>query len=144
MKFINPIAFFAILIVLFNITSVNNITTESKKFLTKSKTELNSDSIYARIRALIMEISNQRLKAENLTVKKKIAGALPDGYPEIMIRNARRHRSDKKFWAELMGFPTEVWRFCLFPLFKINYKKHCTNQYSTGTEDEINGKCLID
>lgn len=111
----------------------------SNKFLSSSQTDLSSDSILERVRLLIKEISNKRLKSEDLNIKKKLAGVLPEGYPEEMVKNAKKMRYDKKLWSPLMSFPTEVWRFCLFPLFKVNYQKFCRNQYMTGTEDEING-----
>jgi hypothetical protein len=92
---------------------------------------------------LIKEISTERLKSDNLAIKKKIAGVLPDGYPEQMVVNAKKMRMNKRNWSPLMSYPTELWRFCLFPVFKVNYKSHCENQYTTGTEDEINGIYLL-
>ena len=144
MKFINITNQFKILLVIIFIAKIIATNLDSKKFLFKNKvkssTSIESDSILVRVRQLIHEISNSKLKSENLSIKKKIAGALPEGYPEEMIKNAKKMRYDKKAWSPLMSFPTEIWRFCIFPMFKLNYKTYCNNQFSTGTPDEINGK----
>ena len=116
-----------------------SLQSQSKKFMIKSETKMDADTILTRVRDFIREISNTRLKSDNLMSKRKLAGVLPEGYPEEMIKNAKKMRLDKKAWSPLLAFPTEVWRFCLFPYFKINYKKFCNNQYSTGVQDEING-----
>ena len=137
MKFAKLRFFLPFLILL---CGINLLKLKTKKFMTETEEKMNSDSILDRVRLLIREISNTRLKSDNLNAKKKFAGALPEGYPEQMIENAKKMRLNKRSWSSLMAFPTEVWRFCLFPLFKVNYKKHCQNQFSTGIEDEVNGK----
>jgi hypothetical protein len=106
----------------------------------KLKALLDSDSILKRIRDIIHDLSNAKLKTHNLNVKKRIAGALPDGYPKEMIENAKRMHLDKKKWAPLMSYPTEVWRFCLFPQFKVNYKNWCVSQFMTGEKEELTCK----
>ena len=96
MKFL--IIFKFVLLILIINTGLS-LRTNSKKFMSKSETKINSDSVLDRVRTLIREISNTRLKSENLNIKKKQVGVLPEGYPEEMIKNAKKMRMDKKLWS---------------------------------------------
>jgi hypothetical protein len=86
--------------------------------------------------------SNKWLKKRNLSAKMKYAGALNDAYSEDLINKAKKSRSDREAWSRVMAYPTEVWRFCIYPYFKVNYKTQCKSEYATATSDEINGKIL--
>ena len=138
MKFVKIFLSF-ILIITFIPYEVKSENLKSNTFLKSNlKLKIDSNSILDRVRGLIREISNQHLKSASLSIKKKIAGVLPEGYPQEMIDNAKKMRHNKKIWSSLMSFPTEVWRFCLFPNFKVNYKNWCMSQFPTGTKDEQN------
>ena len=132
--------FLILIVILSDITHyVNSANLKLNTFLkSKISLKLNSDSILARIRTLIKEISNEHLKSNNFAIKKKIVGSLPEGYPQEMIDNAKKMRNNKELWSPLMLFPTKLWRFCLFPMFKINYKNWCISQFPTGSKEELN------
>lgn len=82
-----------------------------------------------------------KLKSNNIYQKRKESGSLPEGYPENMIKNAKKNRENKENWKNLMSYPTEIWRFCVYPVFKMNYINWCNNLYLTKSKNEK--KCKI-
>jgi hypothetical protein len=92
-----------------------------------------------RFRDNMKEIATKRLKSDNLYQKRLQSGQLPEGYPDSMVREARKFRENKENWKHLMSFPTEVWRGCVYPPNKMNYLNWCRSLYASKTELEI--KC---
>jgi hypothetical protein len=88
-----------------------------------------SDAVYKRITDYISAIAEEKMKTSDIMAKKKIAGALPEGYPKEVIQKALETRNDRKKWRQVMGLPTELHRMCLYPFARINYVKWCNNSY---------------
>jgi hypothetical protein len=88
-----------------------------------------SDVVYKRILEYINSLAEEKMKSSNIMAKKKITGALPEGYPEETVQKALDTRNDKKRWRPVLGLPTELYKMCLFPFAKVNYVKWCNNNF---------------
>lgn len=88
-----------------------------------------SDSSFKRILEYVTKLAEDKMKSSNLPAKQKIAGSLPDGYPDAMIEKARNQRDQKKKYNRIMRLPTEMYRMCVYPFAKINYSKWCANSF---------------
>jgi hypothetical protein len=88
-----------------------------------------SDTVYKRILEYINSLAEEKMKSSNILAKKKITGALPEGYPEETVQKALDTRNDKKKWRPVLGLPTELYKMCLFPFSKVNYVKWCNNNF---------------
>lgn len=88
-----------------------------------------SDAVWARIESNIMAIAEEKMKSSDLMRKKKLAGVLPEGYPEETVKAALATRNNKKVWNPILRSPTELYRMCLYPYAKVNYVKWCNNNF---------------
>ena len=88
-----------------------------------------SDAVHKRILDYINTLAEEKMKSSNMMAKKKIAGALPEGFPQDTIQRALDTRNDKRKWRQILGLPTELYRMCLFPFAKVNYVKWCNNNF---------------
>jgi len=88
-----------------------------------------SDAVYKRIKDYIQTLAEKKMKTSDLMAKRKISGALPEGFPEETIEKALETRNDKKKWQNILGLPTEVYKMCVFPFAKVNYVKWCNNNF---------------
>lgn len=94
-----------------------------------------------RFRDNMKELATRRLKSENFYQKRLQSGQLPEGFPESMVKEAKKFRENKDNWKHLMAFPTEVWRGCLYPPTKMNYLSWCRSLYASKTELELKCNC---
>jgi hypothetical protein len=88
-----------------------------------------SDAVLKRIVEYVHSLAEEKMKSSNIMSKKKINGALPEGFPQETIEKALESRSDKKKWRPVLALPTEMYRTCLFPFSKVNYVKWCNNNF---------------
>lgn len=94
----------------------------------KSQTELNEidpDKTLEKIRDYMWDLADNISMKPNLLRKKLKLGILPDEYPINMKIRAKKVRADRERWEDVMLYPTSVWRSCVYPNFKINYKSWC-------------------
>ena len=122
------------------ITEKNSVLNEkisNKKEKQKIVTE--NDAFMIRFISYIKEFSTKRIRSENLYRKRLQSGNLQEGYPENMVKEAKKFRDNKENWKNLMSLPTAIWRSCIFPLNKMNYLNWCQNLYASKTKKEI--KC---
>jgi hypothetical protein len=110
-----------------------------KNKIDKQKIIVNEDQFLKRFRLYMKEIAINRIKSDNMYRKKLLTGKLEEGYPDAMIKEAKKFHQNKENWKNLMSFPTELWRTCIFPVHKMNYLKWCQNLYATKTQIEL--KC---
>ena len=87
--------------------------------------ELDPDKTLERIRDYMWDIADNISMKPNLLKKKLKLGILPDEYPIYMKNRAKKVRPDRQRWEDVMLYPTSVWRSCIYPNFKINYKSWC-------------------
>jgi hypothetical protein len=88
-----------------------------------------SDAVFKRITDYVFNLAEQKMKSSDIMAKKKLAGSLPEGFPQEIIQKALNSRNDKKKWRQILGIPTELYRVCLYPTAKINYYKWCNNSF---------------
>ncbi len=88
-----------------------------------------SDAVHKRIQDYINSLAEEKMKSSNIMAKKKIAGALPEGFPQETIQKALNTRNDKNKWRPVLGLPTELYRMCLYPFAKVNFVKWCNNNF---------------
>lgn len=99
----------------------------------------NSDKTLEVIRDYMLQIAENMDRKSNIKDKKIRLGILPDEYPEAMKRKALKVRNERKEWEKVMLYPTEVWRMCVFPNFKINYVSWCKQNLAlTKTKIKLN------
>jgi|LauGreDrversion4_2_1035121.scaffolds.fasta_scaffold179486_1 hypothetical protein len=91
------------------------------------------DMIVQRVHKYMWEYAERVSHRSNLSLKRKLNGQLPDSYPKAMVNNARKLHQNKSLWRHIMGFPTEVWRMCLYPQskFKLNVMNYCEQSFAT-------------
>ena len=88
-----------------------------------------SDAVYKRIQEYIHSLAEEQMKSKDIMKKRKLAGALPEGFPEDVVKNALKTRKDKSKWWPILGIPTEYYRICLYPFARVNYVKWCNNNF---------------
>lgn len=117
--------------ILINSISLLALKEKSQKTATRDDNESisPSDTIYKRIVGYIYSMAEDSMKSSDLLVKKKISGALPEGYPDQTRRLALKTRDDIVKWRKTLGLPTELFRTCIYPNTKINYIKWCSNNF---------------
>ena len=101
-----------------------------------------SDSVYKRIVGYIYSMAEDSMKSSDLLAKKKIAGSLPEGYPDQTRRLALKSRDDIAKWKRTLGLPTELFRLCVYPNSKINYSKWCSNNFF-GSKNKRDSKFIF-
>lgn len=125
----------------FSLTVPNSKDTDSPK--TKPEEPENpSDAVHKRILDYINELAEEKMKSSNMMAKKKIAGALPEGFRKETIQRALDTRNDKRKWRQTLGLPTELYRMCLFPFAKVNYVKWCNNNFF-GAKNKGDSKFIL-
>jgi hypothetical protein len=88
------------------------------------------DKTLERIRDYMWDLADNISLKHNLLKKKLNLGILPDEYPTKMKLKAKKVRTDRQLWENVMLYPTEVWRSCIYPNFKIAYKSWCRQKMS--------------
>jgi hypothetical protein len=88
-----------------------------------------NDVISKKISNFILQFAEDKMKSTNLSVKRRMVGALPEGYPQESIDRALKSRQDIKRWNYLLSKPTELYRVCLYPQSRVNYVKWCRNNF---------------
>ena len=91
------------------------------------------DMIVQRVHNYMWEYAERVSRRSNISIKRKLNGQLPDSYPKVMVNNARKLHQNKDLWMHIMGYPTEIWRMCLYPQakFKLNVMNYCEQIYAT-------------
>jgi hypothetical protein len=96
-----------------------------------------SDTFYQKITEKILELAKKISNNADFIKKQKAAGVLV-GYPKPMIKNARINRDRKERFIGIMGYPTELYKFCVNPFAKVNYSKWCRHTYSAAEKKTTN------
>ena len=87
------------------------------------------DGIFKNIIKYIYSFAEDSMKSSDLLKKKKIAGALPEGYPAQTRKLALKTRDDMDKWKRIIDIPTELYRTCLYSNSNVNYYKWCNNNF---------------
>jgi hypothetical protein len=88
-----------------------------------------ADTIFNNILNNIYSLAEKSMKSSDLLQKKKIAGALPEGYPSQTRKLALKTRDDLTKWKRIIDKPTELYRTCLYSNSNVNYYKWCNNNF---------------
>jgi len=110
----------------------------------KSNSKLNileipvDDQTAQNIKDNILKYAEKSMKSSNISKKKLLVGQLPDGYSSEMRLRALRNRNMKSNWKNVMSYPTEVWAFCIYPSYKVNFLTWCDQIYSVNNKSKIN------
>lgn len=100
--------------------------------------------ILQRVRNYIHDLASKQLKDNpDLEIKKKNNGIVSEQYPDAMIEKASLLRNNKENWKNLMAYPTEIWRHCIYPRFNINYLKFCQQSYALTNQFKLRCKLLF-
>jgi len=91
-------------------------------------------------RDLFYEVARENMKSINMRLKAKSNGILPSSDPAEMRSKAFDSRKDNKIFGNVMNIPIEVYRSCIYPFNKVNYKKWCANIHFGNAEKAINCK----
>lgn len=121
-----------LIFILINSITLLAIKEKSQKTATRNHDDEQStatDPVYKRIVGYIYSMAEDSMKSSDLLTKKKIAGALPEGYPSQTRKLALKTRDDIEKWRKTLGLPSELFRFCIYPNSKINYNKWCNNNF---------------
>jgi hypothetical protein len=87
------------------------------------------DGIFKNILTNIYSFAEDSMKTSDLLRKKKIAGALPEGYPAQTRQLALKSRDDMSHWKRIIDIPIQLYRTCLYSNSNINYYKWCNNNF---------------
>ncbi len=96
----------------------------------EAESQFDPDKTLERVRDYMWDIADNISLKKDLLKKKLNLGILPDEYPSNMKFRARKVRTNRKQWETVMLYPTSVWRSCIYPNFKINYKSWCLQKMS--------------
>jgi hypothetical protein len=88
-----------------------------------------ADNVFSEILKNIYALAEKSMKTSDLLQKKKIAGALPEGYPDQTRKLALKTRDDFTHWKRIIDKPTELYRTCLYSNSNVNYYKWCNNNF---------------
>jgi len=88
-----------------------------------------ADGIFKNIVKNIYSFAEDSMKSSDLLRKKKISGALPEGYPAETRKLALKSRDDMTKWKRVIDIPTELYRTCLYSNNNVNYYKWCNNNF---------------
>jgi hypothetical protein len=88
-----------------------------------------SDSVFGRVMKHIEELAQEKMKSSDILSKRKMSGNLPQSFPKANREKAMAERSDRGKWLPILGYPTDLYRFCVVPFARINYSKWCKNAY---------------
>ena len=88
-----------------------------------------ADTIFKRIIDYIYSMAENSMKTSDLLKKKKIAGALPEGYSAETRKLALKSRDDFTKWKRILDIPVDLYRVCLYSNSNINYYKWCNNNF---------------
>lgn len=97
-----------------------------------------SDSIYAALKDKILSIADGLSKIPRAIKKQKKAGILSEGFPKPFIKNARLNRDKTEKFMGILGYPTELYKFCVNPFAKVNYSKWCHHTFAGAQKKTTN------
>lgn len=97
-----------------------------------------SDFELEKIRNEVLTLAVDNMKSESKAKKGKANGAFGNFANKFLKNKGKQSRKDKKLWG-FMNDPQEVYQFCVFPTYKVNFKKWCENSY-LGKPVKLNGK----
>ena len=126
-----------ILITLCTISSFISVQFKSKAREFQKPPVSSADGIYNNIIKSIYSFAEDSMKSSDLLKKKKISGALPEGYPAATRKLALKSRDDMTKWKRVIDIPTQLYRTCLYSNNNVNYYKWCNNNFfgSKGKRD---------
>ena len=90
------------------------------------------DLVFASIQQKIYEVAEEQMKSANYAQKRRSSGSLPDGFPEELRQAAKEHRENKSLWMNIMAYPTELFKFCIYPSSKVSFVKWCGKTFFNG------------
>jgi hypothetical protein len=91
-------------------------------------------------RDLFYEVARENMKGSDLKLKAKANGVLSSSDPAEMRSRAFDSRKNNNIFGHIMNVPVEVYRSCIYPFNKVNYKKWCANVHFGNAEKSMNCK----
>ena len=91
-------------------------------------------------RELFYEVARENMKSSDLKIKAKQNGILASSDPAEMRSRAFDSRKNNDIFGHIMNVPIEVYRSCIYPFNKVNYKKWCANVHFGNSEKSVNCK----
>jgi hypothetical protein len=67
------------------------------------------------------------MKSSNMVNKGKSIGILPFNSPKHMKERAKFSRKNLEIYGNIMSNPIDIYRSCIYPVAKINYRNWCKN-----------------
>lgn len=114
--------------------STNNKATKKES---NESDAISGEVVYNRIRSIIQSLAKVSMSKSNLSIKKKLVGALSDAYPKNLIEIAKKKHYDKERWKGIMAMPTKLYKFCIYPSYTLNYSKWCEERYATKSQQKL-------
>jgi hypothetical protein len=96
-----------------------------------------SDTELTKIRDEMFKLAREQLKSPDLYKKGRASGSFSKNY-NMYLRNRGKDARKKKELFPFMMDVVEVYEFCINPvLYKVNYSKWCTNQFSNKSTNSM-------
>lgn len=96
--------------------------------------------ITQRIKENIRFFASKRLTGDKYKRSRNL-GLVSDEYSENMQKDSLKVRKDISKWSNIMSYPTELWRHCVFPYFKMSFLNFCNKSYAVS--DSYKYRCKI-
>lgn len=96
-----------------------------------------SDFELDKIKFEMYKLAREQLKSPDLYKKGRASGTFSNNY-NMYLRNRGKDARKKKELFPFMMDVVEVYEFCVNPvLYKVNYSKWCTNQFSNKSTNSM-------
>lgn len=96
-----------------------------------------SDNELEKIKFEMYKLAREQLKSPDLYKKGRASGTFSINY-NMYLRNRGKDARKKKELFPFMMDVVEVYEFCVNPvLYKVNYSKWCTNQFSNKSTNSM-------
>lgn len=96
-----------------------------------------SDIELSKIREEMYKLAREQIKSPDLYKKGRASGNFSQNY-NMYLRNRGKDARKKKELFPFMMDVVEVYEFCINPvLYKVNYSKWCTNQFSNKSTNSM-------
>lgn len=88
------------------------------------------------LKEMVLELAREKMKSSNVLTKAKSVGVLPQNSPAHMKKRAQFSRNNLDIFGNVMSYPIDIYRSCIYPVAKINYRNWCKN-VNFGHPDKI-------
>ena len=95
---------------------------------------------YERVIKYMKQYALLSTSKTDLERKRKLAGYLNPRYPKEIRKKAINMHYDKKLWNNIMLYRTKIYRFCIFPFYKISFVSWCEDKYTLDMRKRTNCK----